>query len=362
MNITLKTINMKQYLSLLTDIKENGTNKPGAREGLPGTKAVFGPQIHFNLQKGFPIITTKAVSFNNIVVELLWFLKGGTNIKYMVDRGLNIWNEDAYNYFCKLFPDVAEHKTIQQFIEDVKLGVRFGDYKCGDTGNQYPKTWRHFGSSITTAGIDQISNVINNLQKIPFGRRHLVNSIDVQRDQDLALYWCHALFQFNVTLPYVDGPYYLDCKLYQRSADVILGVPYNISSYALLTSIIARLCTMETSMFIHSFGDLHLYDNHKEAADLQLTRTPHELPKLMFTKEFDDLISLYHQGDMDLDSFFYHLQPKMFWLDGYTHDTPIKATLNTGMKKIEFENGSSIETKGDEPSNEGRSIEDDTKR
>jgi thymidylate synthase len=326
---------MKQYLELLRNIRDNGDHKADAREGLPGTKSLFGPQIEFNLAEGFPMITTKKVSFHNIVVELLWFLRGNPNIRYLVENGVNIWNEDAYNYFQKLFPDSTA--TFAEFMERVIAGyTRNGtNYRYGDTGNQYPKTWRWFGGTATTAGIDQITRVIHNIKKNPNGRRHLVSSIDVANDQDLALYWCHALFQFNcrqVSHDIEDG-YFLDCKLYQRSADSILGVPYNIASYALLMQIVAKLTGMIPGRFIHSFGDIHLYDNHQEAADLQLTRTPHKLPELYFSNEFETLITQYTIGDVwYTHELFNQLTPEMFRLIDYTHDAPIKATLNTGMK------------------------------
>jgi len=353
---------MKQYLELLRNINQDGDFKPDARAGLPGTKSLFGPQMEFDLKEGFPIVTTKEVNFNNIVVELLWFLKGEQNIKYLLDHGVNIWNEDAYNYMTKLYP--GHSLTLNQFVECVKAGISYdNNYNYGDTGNQYPKTWRHFGEGQLVRGIDQITRVVKSIMDTPFSRRHLVSSIDPTGDQDLALYWCHALFQFNVTnaqvhegltwaadnefqydarehtsiqefLEEVGAPKYkLDCKLYQRSADVILGVPYNISSYCLLVEIIARVTNMIPNRFIHSFGDIHLYDNHKEAALTQLVRTPHPLPTLKFSESFDQLITQFREGDVwRLSELWDELTPDMFSLEGYQSSERIKATLNTGMK------------------------------
>jgi len=385
MNNNLNYINMIQYLELLRKIYTEGDEKPNAREGLPGTKSLFGPQMEFDLKLGFPIITTKHVNFLNISIELIWFLKGKQNIKYMVDNGVNIWNEDAYNYFQKLFPE--SKATLSEFVERVRSGyTRKGtNYRYGDTGNQYPKTWRNFGEKESwQLGINQITRVLDNLREQPNGRRHLVSSIDVQGDQDLALYWCHALFQFNCKelshiercdLLYTEGQpshvygnttpedlddcdipkYYLDCKLYQRSADVILGVPYNISSYALLIEIFCQFLNYIPGRFIHTFGDVHLYTNHQEAALTQLARTTHYLPKLKFSDEFKQLCTDYRKGPTYYTKGIWdQLTPQMFSLDNYEHDAPIKATLNTGMKKpplsmldamykkIEMANGSTI--------------------
>lgn len=384
---------MKQYLELLRNINENGDHKADAREGLPGTKSLFGPQMEFDLSHGFPIVTTKEVKFSNIVVELLWFLSGKSNIKPMVDQGVNIWNEDAYNYFCKLFPD--SDATFEEFIRRVKAGYVRKDgngYKYGDTGNQYPRTWRNFGASedydngVTDKfSVDQISRVLTNLRKNPNGRRHLVSSIDVRGDQDLALYWCHALFQFNCRqltteqriwwaaenshklteedeisygewLDNIGAPeYYLDCKLYQRSADTVLGVPYNISSYALLIEIFAKILNYIPGRFIHTFGDVHIYDNHQEAVDLQLTREPRPLPWLEFSDEFYNLVTQYTIGDVwYTHEIWSQLTPDMFYLESYNHHAPIKATLNTGMNKVEFKNGSTLEFKDTDSNKTGR--------
>lgn len=355
---------MKQYLFLLRNVYRHGDAKPAAREGLPGTRALFGPQIEFDLTDGFPIVTTKETNFHNIVVELLWFLRGKPNITYLVDNGVNIWNEDAYNYFKMKFPE--SKATFKEFVERVKGHyVRNNtDYHYGDVGNQYPKTWMDFGGNdLSSTGVNQITRVLQGLANNPFGRRHLVSSVDVANDQDLALYWCHSLFQFNcreldeservkwlgISQPETVGtrrmqtitewldnmgaPFYaLDCKMYQRSADVIVGVPYNISSYSLLTYIFCSILNMMPGRYIHTFGDVHLYDNHQEAALMQLARTPKALPTLSFSSEYCDLLIELHNGVIGLDDFFMNLKPDMFTLNDYESDTKIKATLNTGMK------------------------------
>jgi thymidylate synthase len=344
---------MKQYHDLLKEIKNNGILKPASRENMPSTTSLFGYQFRVNLQEGFPLLTTKKINFNNIVVELLWFLKGNTNIKYLIDNGFNAWNEDAYNYYknniIKKYPqDVT--LTYEEFIEAVKKqsvlyidfnGISFNDcYIYGDCGNQYGKTWRYFNDEI-----DQINNLIYNLKTYPESRRHVVSSIDPINDQDLALYWCHSLFQFNVRT--IDNVNYLDCQLYQRSADVFLGVPYNIASYSLLTHLIAKICNYEVGDFIHTFGDVHIYSNHLEQVNTQLERTPKQLPTLCFSdsllklisdNSFDsinDLNNIFNKRDraiFNIDTILEQLTPDMFYVENYNPDSFIKAKLSTGLK------------------------------
>jgi thymidylate synthase len=337
---------MKQYKELLKKIKENGTYKPAAREGMPGTQSLFGYQYRHNLADGFPLLTTKKMFWKGVVIELLWFLRGDTNIKYLVDNGVNIWNEDAYNYYqkrCKEFS--AENPSInllpvnfESFIDFVKTGQYNGmiipGYNFGDCGFQYGKVWRRWRAPkegidgrYIKGKIDQIGNLVEGLKKNPMGRRHIVTAWDPAHDTDLALTWCHALFQFNCRplttqqrfeiwketvgslyagryrevhdniIPQLDHAqvpkYYLDCQLYQRSADVVLGVPFNLASYALLTHIMAKMTNMIPGEFIHTFGDVHIYDNHREAVKEQLAREPKGLPKLNihngFVVEWDNI-------------------------------------------------------------------------
>lgn len=230
---------MKQYLDLLRHIEANGVSK-GDRTGT-GTKSIFGYQMRFNLEEGFPLVTTKKVHLKSIIHELLWFLNGDTNIKYLTDNGVRIWNEWADEE--------------------------------GNLGPVYGKQWR----SWTGAGgktIDQIETVIDSLKNNPNSRRIIVNAWNVADLPDMALSPCHALFQFYVA----NGK--LSCQLYQRSADCFLGVPFNIASYALLTMMIAQVCDLRLGDFVHTFGDAHLYNNHLEQTALQLTREPRPLPTM----------------------------------------------------------------------------------
>jgi thymidylate synthase len=207
---------MKQYLDMLRSIKDRGTQKPPAREGMPGSLSLFGYQNRYNLQEGFPILTTKRIYWKGVVTELLWFLRGDTNIKYLVDNGVNIWNEDAYNYYRKIAKEVKGKDTgilsYEDFIGIIKTGeyqdrwknwFSVTNYGLGDCGHQYGKVWRNWENlQESLAGtwdepVDQIAKVINNLKKVPESRRHIVTAIDPAHDEDLALFWCHALFQFN---------------------------------------------------------------------------------------------------------------------------------------------------------------------
>ena len=378
---------MKQYLDLLKNIKENGTNKPAAREGMPGSKSLFGYQFRHNLQDGFPLLTTKKMFWKGVVVELLWFLKGDTNIKYLVDNGVNIWNEDAYNYYLKKHKEyyieetqkgvATVHLTFENFIDAVKKVDEpecwFTNYNLGDCGYQYGRVWRdwekyegqYFGKRDYFTHIDQIATIILSLRDTPESRRHIVTAIDPSHQHDLALYWCHALFQFNcrpltasqrleiwfyseeiqevqsVSSSATDEEihalmnqsnipkYYLDCQLYQRSADAVLGVPFNIASYALLTHIIAKMCNMIPGEFIHTFGDVHIYDNHWDAVEEQLSREPRELPQLLVGTHS----SLGDEVYKDIDTFAENAYPDMFVVKDYNPHPAIKAELSTGLTK-----------------------------
>lgn len=376
---------MKQYHELLRTILEKGSYKEPARENMPGTKSLFGYQNRYNLSEGFPILTTKQVSFKNIVTELLWFLRGDTNIKYLLDNDCNIWNEDAYNYYVKLikveYPDKPHLiHTFKYFlfytVNEISCN-QLSEYKYGDCGFQYGKVWKEwegpmkFGDGKKTVFmINQIEKVIDNILTKPYDRRKLVTAIDPGHDEELSLYWCHAMFQFNcrklhrherlqylsIRLPeavdleysildnnkeiddYLNSKnipkYYLDCQLYQRSADVFLGVPYNISSYSLLTHIIAKICNMVPGEFIHSFGDVHIYDNHRDQVDEILTRDPekYKLPQLKF---IDNSIWTEYSTSEGIDKylFFHSIHNTDFSLENYQHYPAIKAQLSTGMKQ-----------------------------
>ncbi|WP_375345917.1 thymidylate synthase [Priestia megaterium] len=230
---------MKQYLELCEHVLANGTKKED-RTGT-GTISTFGYQMRFNLQEGFPVLTTKKLHLKSIIHELLWFLQGDTNVKYLQDNGVRIWNEWAD--------------------------------ENGELGPVYGHQWRSWPTP-DGEKIDQITNVINQIKNNPDSRRLMVSAWNVSDVDNMALPPCHCLFQFYVA----DGK--LSCQLYQRSADIFLGVPFNIASYALLTMMVAQVCDLEPGDFVHTFGDAHIYSNHIEQINLQLTREPHALPKM----------------------------------------------------------------------------------
>ncbi len=230
---------MKQYLDLMRLVREQGLEKTD-RTGT-GTRSVFGHQMRFNLADGFPLVTTKKLHLRSIVIELLWFLRGDTNIKYLKDHNVSIWDEWADSQ--------------------------------GELGPVYGRQWRAWPTP-TGGYIDQISRTVDLIRRNPDSRRIIVNAWNVGELEQMALTPCHALFQFWV------GNGKLSCQLYQRSADIFLGVPFNIASYALLTYMFAQQCDLEVGEFIWCGGDCHLYQNHLEQADLQLTRAPRALPKL----------------------------------------------------------------------------------
>ena len=261
----------RQYLNLLADILANGVER-GDRTGT-GTLGVFGRQIRFDLAKGFPVLTTKKLHLRSIIIELLWFLKGDTNIAYLKDNGVRIWDEWAD--------------------------------ENGDLGPVYGKQWR---SWTTPDGrvIDQISAVVENLKTNPSSRRHIVTAWNPADVDDMALPPCHCLFQFFVA----DGK--LSCQLYQRSADVFLGVPFNIASYALLTLMVAKVVGLEPGEFVHTFGDAHLYLNHLDQAREQLTREPFDFPTMKIADK------------RDLFGFAY----EDFTLEGYQAHPHIKAEVS----------------------------------
>ena len=271
---------MKQYLDLLKLIKETGTKKED-RTGT-GTISIFGHQMRFDLQEGFPLMTTKKVNLDSIIHELLWFIKGETNIRYLVKNGVNIWNDWPFQSWLnqtgqseKYTMHSKEWKNMMKtFVDNVIKDEDFAS-QYGDLGPVYGKQWRDF------EGVDQLNNVIEDIKKSPDSRRLIVsawNPKDIPVMIKSGLPPCHTLFQFYVS----KGK--LSCQLYQRSADVFLGVPYNIASYALLTLMIAKVTELEPGEFVHSFGDTHIYLNHLEQVNEQLSRDPHSLPKLEIIK------------------------------------------------------------------------------
>ena len=267
---------MQQYHDLLIHILENGVQK-GDRTGT-GTKSIFGYQMRFDLQKGFPLLTTKKVFHRGIFHELLWFLKGETNIQYLVQNKVGIWNEWPFQSYLRennlvdKFPKGSDEWKVElkAFVQKIAEDDGFAR-KWGDLGPVYGKQWRDF------EGVDQITQLIADIKKNPNSRRLLVsawNPKDIPVMIKSGLPPCHTVFQFYVA----EGK--LSCQLYQRSADVFLGVPFNIASYALLVHMVAQVCDLEVGEFIHTFGDAHIYNNHVEQVELQMTRDFKDLPTL----------------------------------------------------------------------------------
>jgi thymidylate synthase len=255
---------MQQYLDLLQHILDNGTEKTD-RTGT-GTRSCFGYQMRFDLQKGFPMVTTKKLHVKSIFYELLWFLKGDTNIKYLKENGVSIWDEWAN--------------------------------EAGELGPVYGEQWRSWKGADGVV-VDQITELIKQIKTTPDSRRLIVSAWNVAELPKMALMPCHTLFQFYVA----NGK--LSCQLYQRSADVFLGVPFNIASYALLTMMVAQVCDLECGDFVHSFGDVHLYNNHIEQAKLQLARTPFELPTLKINPAVKDIFS-FDFSDFTIENYQCH--------------------------------------------------------
>ena len=262
---------MRSYLDLMKHIRDNGTPK-GDRTGT-GTLSVFGAQLRFDLNEGFPLLTTKKVHLKSIIHELLWFLSGDTNIKYLKDNGVTIWDEWA-----------DEH---------------------GDLGPVYGHQWRSWPTS-NGNHIDQITKVIQDIKENPNSRRLIVSAWNVGDIDKMALAPCHTFFQFYVA----DGK--LSCQLYQRSADFFIGVPFNIASYALLNMMVAQVCGLQVGDFVHTFGDCHLYINHLDQTNEQLSRTPRTLPKMNINKTIKNIFDFSYAD---------------FNLEDYDPDPPIKATV-----------------------------------
>ena len=250
---------MHAYLELMQTILDRGVERSD-RTGT-GTKSIFGHQLRFDLQEGFPLVTTKRVHLRSIIHELLWFLRGDTNVAYLHEHKVSIWDEWA-------------------------------DPTTGDLGPIYGKQWRSWGTP-DGGSIDQMAELVEQLRDNPYSRRHLINAWNVAELPDMALAPCHCLFQFYVA----EGR--LSCQLYQRSADVFLGVPFNIASYALLTMMIAKVVGLEYGEFVHTFGDAHLYLNHLEQARLQLSREPRPLPRMNIQRTPDSLFE-YRYEDFEL--------------------------------------------------------------
>ena len=298
---------MKQYLDLLSRIKNEGVVK-GDRTGT-GTKSVFGHQMRFDLSQGFPLLTTKKVFLKGIIHELLWFLNGDTNIKYLVDNGVHIWDNDAYRYYNELcVKEGVLPVAMEEFLRAAQEGIDspIEGYKFGDLNHVYGYQWRSWPRPNGEA-IDQIQQAVDLITKSPDSRRIIVSAWNVADVEKMALPPCHSLFQFYVA----DGK--LSCMLYQRSADTFLGVPFNIASYALLTMMMAQVCGLEAGEFVHTLGDTHLYLNHFEQVDEQLSRTPRALPKMKINPEVKSIFDFKYED---------------FTLEGYDPYPTIKAPMS----------------------------------
>ncbi len=286
---------MKQYLELLRRIKDEGVVKQD-RTGT-GTKSVFGHQMRFDLGHGFPLLTTKKVFLKGIIHELLWFLRGDTNIAYLVKNGVHIWDNDAYRYYRELCEkSLMDPLTRDSFLKAVGQPSPIPGYCFGDLNHVYGYQWRNWPNPNTGKSVDQIKDVINQIKNNPDSRRMIVSAWNVADVEDMALPPCHVLFQF-----YVAGGK-LSCQLYQRSADTFLGVPFNIASYALLTMMIAKECGLDAGEFIHTIGDAHLYLNHLEQADEQLSRDPRPLPTMLLNPKVESIFD-YTYEDFVLDGY-----------------------------------------------------------
>ena len=261
---------MQNYLALLDDILKKGVDRSD-RTGT-GARSLFGCQMQFDLKQGFPLVTTKKIHLKSVIYELLWFLKGDTNVKYLQDHNIKIWNEWAD--------------------------------KSGDLGRIYGAQWRSWRTP-KGQSIDQISRLVENIKKDPFSRRHLVVAYNPGELNEMALPPCHAFFQFYVASES------LSCKLYQRSADAFLGVPFNIASYSLLTLMLAQVCHLKPGVFVHSFGDVHIYHNHFDQVRTQLERRPYSLPGMKIRAE-DSLFDYKYEN---------------FELQNYRHHPAIKASV-----------------------------------
>ncbi len=286
---------MKQYLDLARDILANGVKKED-RTGT-GTISMFGTQTKYPLDNGFPLLTTKKVNFDAVLHELLWFIKGDTNIKYLVDNNVNIWNEWPYKEFKE--SEAFNGETQAEFIERIKSDDEFAK-QYGNLGPVYGKQWRDFN------GVDQIKNIVDQIKNNPDSRRHIVSAWNPVEVDDMMLPPCHSLFQFYV----VNGK--LSTQLYQRSADLFLGVPFNIASYSILNMLIAHHLDLENGEFVHTTGDTHIYSNHLEQINTQLQREPKPLPKLIIKTKRENIWDYVFED---------------FELVDYQHDPFIKAPV-----------------------------------
>lgn len=296
---------MKQYLELLDKICREGVVRDD-RTGT-GTKGIFGYQMRFDLAQGFPLLTTKKIFMKGVIHELLWFLRGDTNIKYLVENGVHIWDSDAYRYYNELCVKYGVLPVdMDTFLGAAGIESPIEGYRFGDLNHVYGYQWRSWPKPDGGA-IDQIRNVIESIKRNPTSRRLIVSAWNVADVEHMALPPCHTMFQFFVA----EGK--LSCQLYQRSGDTFLGVPFNIASYALLTMMIAKECNLEAGEFIHTLGDAHLYLNHTEQAAEQLSREPRPLPRMRLNPVVRSIFDYRYED---------------FTLEGYNPHPAIKAPLS----------------------------------
>jgi len=296
---------MKQYLDLLQKIMDEGADKAD-RTGV-GTRSVFGVQARFDLADGFPLLTTKKMFLKGIIHELIWFVRGETNIKYLVDNGVGIWNEWPYQKYLvannladkypKYTPEWAD--KLKEFVENIKNDEAFAK-EWGELGPVYGKQWRNFG------GVDQLMDVISRIKTNPNDRRMIVSAWNPPEIPQMALPPCHLLFQFYVA----DGK--LSLQMYQRSCDTFLGVPFNIASYSLLLMMVAQVTGLKAGTFVHVYGDLHIYNNHFDQVKEQLSREPRKLPTMKLNSEVKNIEDFKYED---------------FTLEGYDPHPVIKAPI-----------------------------------
>lgn len=272
---------MQQYLDLMQYVLDHGQYKDD-RTGT-GTYSIFGYQSRYDLSEGFPLVTTKKTYLKAIIHELLWFIKGDTNLKYLVENNVRIWNEWPYETYKK--SSDYQNESMEEYIEKIKTDDAFAQ-KHGDLGPVYGKQWRDFG------GVDQLENLLNDLKNNKDSRRLIISAWNPPQIKDMALPPCHCFMQF-----YVSSDNKLSCQLYQRSADIFLGVPFNIASYSLFTMMLAQVCGYEPGDFVHTLGDAHIYANHLDQVKEQLSRRPYPLPKMKLNP---DIKSIY---DFTIDDF-----------------------------------------------------------
>ncbi len=296
---------MQQYLDLLRRIKTEGVVR-GDRTGT-GTKSIFGHQMRFDLSAGFPLLTTKKVYLKGIIHELLWFLSGDTNIRYLVENSVHIWDNDAFRFYNEL---CIRHGVLpldrEAFLAAAGELSPIDGYRFGDLNHVYGYQWRSWPKP-DGGVIDQIAQAVELIRHNPESRRIIVSAWNVAEVDDMALPPCHVLFQFYVA----EGR--LSCQLYQRSADTFLGVPFNIASYALLTQMMAQVCGLQVGEFIHTTGDTHLYLNHMQQVDEQLTRTPRPLPSICLNPDVKSIFDFRYED---------------FSLEGYDPHPAIKADMS----------------------------------